>query len=81
MFIIIDALGWAGAIALLLGYYCIAQSIVDNESIKYHAINLFGALALTINASYYQAYPFILVNSFWVIISMVKIRAIYKQKA
>jgi len=76
----IDLLGWLGAILLLLGYFLTSRSYLEINSLKYQLLNLIGALSLVIYSCYYEAYPFILINAFWSIISIFQLVKIFKMR-
>jgi hypothetical protein len=69
----VDILGWVGAAGLLAAFVLSSNGKLDNQGLSYHAINLVCALFLLVNAYYSQAYPFILVNTFWAITSVYAI--------
>jgi hypothetical protein len=66
---LIDALGWVGAIILLVAYTLNILQKLETDSSYFLSINLLGALLLTINAYSTESYPFLVVNLFWVLVS------------
>ena len=70
---ITDLIGWLGAIILLVGFWINIFKKISNNSLIYLIINFIGSLLLIINAYINDAYPFILVNTFWMIFSLYKI--------
>lgn len=63
--ILVDALGWAGAIALLAAYALISAHKVKSGSWLYQGLNLAGSAGLIVNSTYYGAYPSTFVNVVW----------------
>jgi hypothetical protein len=70
---LIDILGWVGAIILLLAYTLNILQKLDNDSNSFLIINLLGASLLTINAYSTESYPFLVVNLFWVLVSIYQL--------
>lgn len=70
---LIDILGWIGAIILLLAYTLNILQKLDNNSNSFLIINLLGAALLTINAYSTGSYPFLVVNLFWVLVSIYQL--------
>ena len=62
---LVDALGWVGAILLLIAYGMISAQRVKSNSWLYQGLNLAGSAGLIINSTYYGAYPSTFVNVVW----------------
>jgi hypothetical protein len=69
--LIIEIIGWTGAVALLAAYALISAGKVDNRSISYQALNVVGALGFVVNGWYHGAYPSMAMNSIWLAIAVV----------
>jgi len=76
----VNVIGWVGAFGLLFAFVLSSFGKLDNKGLVYHLINFFSALLLAINAFVFKAYPFLLVNSFWAITSVVSIFHTLKEK-
>ena len=61
--------GWIGAFGLLIAFYLNATKKIDSQSRLYILMNLFCSLLLVGNACMSKAYPFIVINIFWVLVS------------
>ncbi|WP_020568984.1 CBU_0592 family membrane protein [Neolewinella persica] len=61
--------GWVGALGLLFAFVASSLDKLDNLGTPYHIINLICALLLIVNATANEAYPFILINAFWSLMS------------
>ena len=61
--------GWIGAFGLLIAFYLNATKKIDSQSSLYILMNLFCSLLLVGNAWISKAYPFIVINIFWVLVS------------
>jgi hypothetical protein len=60
-----DAIGWAGAAALLLAYAMISSKKLEGDSNAYQFLNIIGSLLLVTNTIFYGAYPSTFVNLIW----------------
>ena len=63
--LLVDALGWIGAIALLAAYALISAKKTNSHSWLYQGLNLAGSAGLIVNSTYYGAYPSTFVNVIW----------------
>ena len=61
--------GWVGAFGLLIAFCLSSLGKMDSQGTPYHLLNLLCSILLIINAIANAAYPFILINFFWSIIS------------
>jgi hypothetical protein len=62
---IVELVGTAGAICLLLAYFLIATHRVSADRALAHLLNLAGAAMLGVNAVYHGAYPPAALNILW----------------
>jgi drug/metabolite transporter (DMT)-like permease len=75
---IIDSIGWIGALLILIGYGLISFKKIEGNSLKFQLLNIFGSVFLAVNTYYYGAIPSTLVNVIWAIIAVFAIFAIVK---
>lgn len=61
--------GWVGAFGLLIAFCLSSLGRMDSQGTPYHLINLSCSLLLIVNAAANAAYPFIVINSFWSLMS------------
>jgi hypothetical protein len=64
----INVLGWVGVVTLLAAYWLVSTQKATGDSRTYQAMNLFGAILVLVNSSYYGAYPSVGVNAAWIAI-------------
>lgn len=64
----IDAIGWCGAMIVLLAYALVSVRKVEGDSVFYQVLNLSGAALLVANTVYLDAYPSAFVNVIWIAI-------------
>lgn len=70
---VIEAIGWAGAFSLLVGFVLNIFGKLTAGSPLYLILNLGGSALLLYNAWANGAYPFVVVNLFWVAFSSFKL--------
>lgn len=70
---IFEFIGWIGAILFIVSYYLLSKGILDQKEVKYHVLNLLGAICLVINAIHFRDVANILVNSVWAVIAVMAI--------
>ncbi len=69
MDLLITIAGWVGALGLLFAFVASSLDKLDNLGTPYHIINLVCSVLLIVNATANGAYPFIVINSFWSLMS------------
>jgi len=72
--LLIDIVGWIGAIVLLLAYGAVSRGYTQGPSFQYQLWNAVGSVCLLINSTYYRAFPSSFVNFVWIGIAIVTIR-------
>ena len=68
-----DAIGWVGAILLLVAYAMISSKKLEADSTAYQLLNIIGSLFLVANTICYRAFPSSFVNVIWAGIAVVSI--------
>lgn len=66
---IIDFMGWAGSLALIIAYLLNSVNVLKSQSFAYQFMNLLGGGFLIINTLYYGAYPSSFLNVVWAFIA------------
>ena len=69
-----DAIGWVGAVVLLVAYAMVSSRKLEGDSIAYQLLNIVGSLLLVTNTIFYGAYPSTFVNMIWVAIAFFSMR-------
>ena len=75
MALVIELIGWAGAVAVLLAYGLVSTDRVSSRSWRYHLLNIGGAVGLVINSSWNGAIPSAVVNLIWIGIGVYALAA------
>jgi hypothetical protein len=68
-----DAIGWAGAAALLVAYAMVSSKKLEGTSTAYQFLNIVGSILLAVNTVFYRAYPSSFVNLIWIGIAVFSI--------
>ena len=71
--LLIDIVGWIGAIALLLAYGAVSRGYTQGTSFNYQLWNAIGSVCLLVNSTYYRAFPSSFVNFVWIGIAIATI--------
>jgi hypothetical protein len=66
----IDAIGWIGAITLLLAYGALSFRKLAADTWLYQGANAAGSVCLVLNTLYYHAFPSAFVNLIWIGIAL-----------
>jgi hypothetical protein len=70
MSIIIECIGWSGAILVLLAYFLITLNKIKSTTPLFQWLNLLGALCLICHTVYNHAYPSAFVNVVWTAVAI-----------
>ena len=60
-----DAIGWVGAVAILVAYAMVSHKKLEGDSATYQLLNIGGSLLLAANTIFYGSYPSTFVNLIW----------------
>jgi len=71
----VDAIGWVGAIALLIAYAMVSHKKLEADSVMYQFLNISGSILLAANTIFYGSYPSTFVNLIWAGIAVFAIAA------
>ena len=63
---LIEVVGWAGALAVLLAYALVSSERMSARSRSYQLLNVAGAVGLVINSTWNGAIPSAVVNLIWI---------------
>jgi hypothetical protein len=68
-----DAIGWVGAVALLVAYALVSSKRLQGDSAAFQLLNIGGSLLLAANTIFYGSYPSTFVNLVWAAIATLAI--------
>jgi hypothetical protein len=80
MDVLVEAVGWLGAAALLLAYGLLSSGRIA-AGMAYQLLNLGGSVALAANAVWHRALPSAAVNVVWLVIGVVALRGLAARRA
>ena len=70
---LVDIIGFAGAAALLTGYYCVSKGIWKSGALRFQLVNLTGSVGILVNALHYGAYPAVILNIAWSVVALTSV--------
>ena len=68
--LLVDAVGWAGAAALLLAYLLVSSGRLSGRAPAFQLLNLGGAVGLLANGTWHGAWPSAALNAVWLAIGV-----------
>jgi hypothetical protein len=68
-----DAIGWVGAVALLIAYALVSFKRLEGDSVTFQFLNISGSILLAANTIFYGSYPSTFVNLIWAGIAVFSI--------
>ena len=70
MSLLIEIVGWAGAVIILIAYGLLSAGRIAATSTAYQALNVVGAAGFVINSGSKGAYPSAVLNLIWIAIGI-----------
>ena len=74
--LIVDGLGWSGAIILVVAYFLVSHGKWPGDSVKYNGFSIAASLLVGLNALYHGAIPSVGLNVIWMLIGINALRLI-----
>lgn len=68
--ILIELVGWTGALSLLAAYALVSTGRVESRSASYQMLNAVGAFGFVVNGWYHGAFPSVMLNTIWFAIAV-----------
>lgn len=68
-----NIIGWIGATVYVVAYLLMSMRVISAHSKRFHALNLLGAIGVSIAAIYNNDTPSIVLNVVWGIIALSSI--------
>lgn len=81
MKLLIEVIGWAGALMILLAYGLLSTGRMSARTIPYHMLNIVGALCFVVNSGYNGALPSAALNVIWLGIGTFAVARLRSQRA
>jgi hypothetical protein len=79
--IVVDAIGWLAAAALLLAYALVTTSRIQPTGLGYLLLNIAGSAGLALNAAAHSALPSMALNVLWLGFGLHAVRPAKRQAA
>ena len=70
---VMEAVGWIGAVLVLVAYGLVSTEKTDARSTLYQTLNIGGAVGLVVNSAWNGAIPSAIVNIIWMGIGLYSI--------
>ena len=80
MKLLIEVIGWAGALMILVAYGLLSAGRMSGRTVSYQVLNVVGALCFVVNSGYNGAIPSAALNVIWVGIGAFALAKIRSQK-
>lgn len=74
MNILIEVVGWLGALLILVAYGLLSSGRLDSRSRSYQLLNIVGAAGFIVNSGWNGAYPSAALNVAWMGIGLLALR-------
>lgn len=78
--LLMEVVGWIGAVLILAGYFLLTAGRVTATSISYQAMNVVGATGFIANGVWNGAWPSAVLNIIWVGIGVVALIGIFRKR-
>ena len=78
--LIIEVLGWIGAILIALAYFLLVHHDLSSRSKPYQWMNLVGAALLGINTFANSAFPSLTINIVWILIAIYGLTKSFRKR-
>ena len=78
--LVVEIVGWTGAVLILLGYLLITAGKLTGGSLLYQAMNVLGAAGFAINGWWHRALPSTALNVVWLLIGVIASWRILKKR-
>ena len=76
----IEAVGWGGAVLILLAYALLSSGKLTGQSQLYQALNIIGAAGFALNGWWHDAKPSAVLNILWMLIGAVALARILRRR-
>jgi len=76
----VEAIGWTGALLILLSYALLSAGKLRAESLTYQSMNILGAAGFLVNSGWHGALPSAVLNLVWMGIGVYAVRQQRQQR-
>lgn len=68
---IVQIIGWAGAVLVILAYVLVTSDKIEGESKLYQVLNLFGAVGVGVSVFQQKAWPALAIQVVWGVVALM----------
>ncbi len=68
---LIQIIGWAGAVLVILAYVLVTSDRLEGESRLYQVLNLFGAIGVGMSVFEQKAWPALAIQVVWGVVAIM----------
>jgi len=79
--ILVEGVGWAGAVLILLAYLLLSTGRLSGQSMLYQGMNVVGAAGFVVNGWWHRALPSATLNVIWLLIGAWALWRIWKRSS
>lgn len=76
----LELVGWTGAAASLTAFSLNSLNVISSQSVQYLSLNVVGCFFLILYAFFKKAYASWVLNSIWLLITLVALVKVYMVK-
>lgn len=80
MTILIEVIGWAGALLILASYLLVSTERLSGTSATFQWMNVAGAAGFIVNSGWHQAWPSTVLNIAWMAIGLTTLFSLAKRR-
>ena len=77
---IVEIIGWAAALLILVAYVLLSLGRIEAQSIAYQGMNVAGAAGFIVNSGYNGAIPSAALNVIWMAIGLFALSRILNRR-
>jgi hypothetical protein len=78
--LVVEIVGWAGALLILLAYLLLSAGKLTGQSFVYQSMNIVGAAGFIVNGWWHGALPSTVLNVVWMGIGLVALWKIAQRR-
>jgi hypothetical protein len=78
--ILVEGVGWAGAVLILVAYLLLSMGRLTGQSALYQWMNLAGAAGIAVNGWWHRALPSTTLNVIWLLIGALALWRIWTKR-
>jgi hypothetical protein len=79
MYMLMEAIGWAGMALMITSYALVSRKLLDSQSLRYQLMNIVGGVCLGINAWYHAMWAGVGMEVIWVAIGAATLYGIFRK--